>query len=493
MARDKMAILWACSAILLLASSVDVVAGLGVNWGDQCSHNLPLPIAIQLLKDNGFDKVKLFDSQDWVVKAFDGSGIEVMVGIPNDQLETFSSSDDDANDWVKESITDVLKESNVDIKYVAVGNEPFLKTYNGSYLKTTLPAMKKIQKALDDAGHNIKVVTPLNADVYGATNAPSEGDFRRDIKNQMVELVRWLKGNNSPFVVNIYPFFSLYQDPNFPIDFAFFDGNSTTIKDGKYEYTNVLDANLDTLVWSLKKAGVEDLGIIVGEVGWPTDGAFNADVKMAKRFYDGLMKKVVGKKGSPLMPQGPMEWYLYSLLDENMKNIAPGNFERHWGIFKYDGKPKFEVDLTGQGRNVMPVGAKGVEYMIAVYCVVNQLSPQLNNEELLAASVDYACAAADCTALAYGSSCNTALDKLGNITYAFNIYYQMNNQQGDACNFNGMGTVTVFDPLVNTSCPLSVQIKSKAHSLHLHVYHHLVLAALLVFLGGPALSSFPFL
>lgn len=78
--------------------------------------------------------------------------------------------------------------------YVAVGNEPFLKSYNGSFLKTTLPALKNIQSALSDAGYadTIKVTVPLNADVYEspANNpVPSAGRFREDIRNLMIQMV----------------------------------------------------------------------------------------------------------------------------------------------------------------------------------------------------------------------------------------------------------------------------------------------------------------
>jgi hypothetical protein len=78
-------------------------------------------------------------------------------------------------------------------------------------------------------------------------------------------------------------------------------------------YTNVFDANFDTLVWSLRKAGVPDMKIIVGEVGWPTDGDKNANVKNV---------------GTPLRP-GHMEVYLFALIDENQKRVQPGRFESH--------------------------------------------------------------------------------------------------------------------------------------------------------------------
>jgi hypothetical protein len=116
--------------------------------------------------------------------------------------------------------------------------------------------MQNVQKAINKAGlgDKIKVTTALNADVYDtSTDKPSGGSFNADVSDVMKQIVQFLDENNSPFLVNIYPFLSLYQNDDFPKDYAFFDSSSRTITDGNEQYTNVFDANLDTLVWSLKK------------------------------------------------------------------------------------------------------------------------------------------------------------------------------------------------------------------------------------------------
>ncbi|MFS8024181.1 putative glucan endo-1,3-beta-D-glucosidase [Helianthus anomalus] len=69
------------------------------------------------------------------------------------------------------------------------------------------------------------------------------------------------------------PFLSLYENDNFPIDFAFFDGAPQPEVDNWIQYTIVFNANYDSLVSALKAAGYGDMPIIVGEVGWLTDGA----------------------------------------------------------------------------------------------------------------------------------------------------------------------------------------------------------------------------
>lgn len=180
---------------------------------------------------------------------------------------------------------------------MAVGNEPFLATYNGSFLKTTFPALRNIQEALTKAGlyEQVKVTCPLNADVYSTgTGLPSGGDFRADIHEFMIPIVKLLSDSQAPFTVNIYPFISLYTDNNFPVEYAFFDGDAAPLNDGGTSYNNMFDANHDTLVWALQRNGFGNLPIIVGEIGWPTDSDKNANVKYAQRFNQGFMTRLTG-------------------------------------------------------------------------------------------------------------------------------------------------------------------------------------------------------
>ncbi|KAG6473832.1 hypothetical protein ZIOFF_067750 [Zingiber officinale] len=450
----------AVAAAALASASTPVVPGLGVNWGTIMSHPMLPSTVVQMIQDNGIKKVKLFDADEWTLSAFAGTNIEVTIAIPNNQLARMSENCKNAKEWVKENVTK-YDHAGIKINYVAVGNEPFLTSYNGTFIKTTFPALKNIQTALNEAGvgDRIKATVPLNADVYNSPSSnpvPSSGDFRSDIHDLMVDMVRFMHSHGSPFMVNIYPYLSLNLNPNFPVDYAFFDGGGRSISDNNHQYTNVFDANFDTLVWALKKAGVGDMKIVVGEVGWPTDGNEYATLSSAKRFYDGFLKRMAEKVGTPLRP-GPMEAYLFGLIDEDMKSILPGNFERHWGIFTYDGRPKFPMDLSGNGNDKYLVGAKGVQYLPAQWCV---LKPEVKDDSLVGTNIDYACYNADCTSLGYGSSCNQ-LDNRGNTSYAFNMYFQMQDQDVRACDFDGLAVTTT----VNASqgnCLFPIQIVSSA-------------------------------
>lgn len=351
-----------------------------------------------------------------------------------------------------------------------MGNEPFLTTYNGSFLQTTLPALQNIQGALIKAGlsSQVKVTVPLNADVYESPDGkPSSGDFRDDIRQLMLNIVKFLSDNGGPFTVNIYPFISLYDDPNFPVDYAFFQGTSSPVVDGNATYNNMFDANHDTLIAALQKNGFGNLPVIIGEIGWPTDGDINANLQYAQRFNQGFMDHISTGQGTPLRP-GPIDAYLFSLIDEDKKSIQPGNFERHWGIFTYDGIPKYQLNLRTTNNGAL-VRAKNVKYLNKQWCV---LKPSVSlDDPNLAPSVSYACANGDCTSLGYKTSCSD-LDVRGNISYAFNSYYQINDQQDAACNFQGLATITNKDPST-TTCRFGIMIDNEsAASLSLAQFRH---------------------
>ncbi|KAI4341172.1 hypothetical protein MLD38_025929 [Melastoma candidum] len=192
--------------------------------------------------------------------------------------------------------------------------------------------------------------------------------------------------------------------------------------------------------------------IFVGEVGWPTDGDKNANSAYATRFYNGLMKKLAANQGTPLRP-GYIEVYLFGLLDEDAKSILPRNFERHWGLFRYDGQPKFPIDLSGKGDNKSLVPAQNVTYQPLTWCVLN---PDAKDVPKLDDNINYACTRADCTALTPGSSCS-GLDAHASGSYAFNSYYQIQNQNPQSCNFQGLAKITTSN-ISQANCNFTIQI-----------------------------------
>ncbi|EPS63303.1 hypothetical protein M569_11481, partial [Genlisea aurea] len=431
--------------------------GLGCNWGIQSTHPLSPYTVVKLMQDNGFDKVKLFEADPRVMQALAKSGIEVMVGIPNDMLAEMAGSLRAAEDWVAANVSRYISNRGVDIRYVAVGNEPFLAAYNDRFTAVALPALQNIQAALVRAGlgREVKATVPLNADVYQSENGvPSGGNFRPDIHDLMVSIVRFLDGNGAPLTINIYPFLSLEADPHFPLQFAFFDGGASPIVDGSASYTNVFDANFDTLIAALEKNGFPAMPVIIGEVGWPSDGESDANLELARRFNQGLINRINAGIGSPRRRNPPPDVYLFSLVDEDAKSVDPGNFERHWGIFFFDGAMKYPLDLGGS-RNL--TAAKGVRYLARRWCV---LAPDADESDPdLRARIEFACGLADCTSLGFGSSCGGA-NLRTNASYAFNAYYQTMDQRAGACEqFANFSAVTrIYPGFMDSPCRYEVMI-----------------------------------
>ena len=104
------------------------------------------------------------------------------------------------------------------------------------------------------------------------------------------------------------------------------------------------------------------------------------------------------------------------------------------------------------------VAAQNVVYYPSQWCVLNPSADQ----SLLATNVDYACARGDCTPLQNGGSCS-GLTSAQNASYAFNNYYQFNDQNSLACNFQGVAQITTTDPSVGT-CKFIIGIKASNSS-----------------------------
>ncbi|KAF4370795.1 hypothetical protein G4B88_030515 [Cannabis sativa] len=436
---------------------------LGVNWGTMASHPLPPPKVVELLKSNNFTKVKLFDADPLVLEALSGSNIRVTIGIPNTMLKSLNSSKKAAESWVHDNVTRYVSNSGsrVRIEYVAVGDEPFLQTYGEQFYPFVIGAAINVQNALLKAKLEsmVKVVVPCSFDAFlSESGLPSKGHFRADINKTMIHLLTFLTKHSSPFFVTISPFLSLHQNKNISLNFALFKDTAKSHNNSHRAYKNSFDLSYDTLVMALSSVGFSRIGIVVAQIGWPTDGAANATSANAETFTRGLMEHLRSKLGTPLRPKDPpVDTYILSLLDEDQRSIAAGSFERHWGLFTFDGQAKYQFDF-GQGSKNL-VNAQNVEYLPPKWCVVN------NNKDLSNASASalQACSSADCTALSPGGSCSN-ITWPGNISYSFNSYYQQHDQSAASCDFGGLGLITTMDPSVG-KCSFPVELwTSHSHS-----------------------------
>ncbi|KAJ8527606.1 hypothetical protein K7X08_015057 [Anisodus acutangulus] len=302
------------------------------------------------------------------------------------------------------------------------------------------------RESLDSFGlQDLKVTTPQLLDILRNVTKPSEGDFREDVKDRMMEFLDYVNKTGGPFVINIFPIYNVYKY-GFDVDFAFFDNKSKfKIVDGNNTYNNLFTFMYDTLVCALTKAGYGNMDIIVGQIGWPTDGYMSASEENAEFFYRGLLKYVARKEGTPLRPNRDITMYFNSLTDENMILADYGPYQRHWGIYKHNGQPKYRIDFTMQDRDIKPTVVKGTVQMPKRWCVFDGMTD--HNETVVLKDYEYACYDSDCSVFGAGATCDH-LSFAEKVSYAYNMRYQMKNQNMQKCELVG-----AFISTTNPSTP----------------------------------------
>ncbi|KAL3637487.1 hypothetical protein CASFOL_018655 [Castilleja foliolosa] len=430
---------------------------IGINWGRQTTHRLIPSMVVDLLLQNNIRHLKIFSPSDNVLKAFASSGISITVTLPNEAIEDIKYPSM-ASYWLQERIRR-YQNQNVNISYIYIGSEPF-STYAHEKVYNTVPtALRLIQQAIVANGYgNLIATTPHFTDVLvqNATK-PSEADFRPDLKDMIVEIVRLLNNTNAPFVMNMFPIYSALNHSDWDPEFSFIENKSNfTIEDNGLVYRNLFEFVYDSFLHALAKAGSPGLQLSIGEIGWPTDGYPGANIPNAERFFREFLPYIKSNKGTPMRPGISIDAYIHTLTDENKNGIQFADFQRHWGVYWSNGQPKYKIDFTGQGRDIYPTTAKGIILMPKRWCIFNN---NTGNYTLVKYWLNHTCFFADCTTLSPGGSCSH-LENNMKVSYAFNQFFQANAQYkmvGKFCDFDGMGVVVPDDPSTGT-CRFPIEI-----------------------------------
>ncbi|KAK1426006.1 hypothetical protein QVD17_14673 [Tagetes erecta] len=306
----------------------------GVCYGRN-GDGLPSPRdVVSLYQRNGITKMRIYDPHQPTLEALRGTNIELMIGVPNDALQSLNNQNA-ANTWVRDNIQSY---SNVRFRYIAVGNEVDPNNGNSQYVRFVLPAMQNVFNAIRAAGlgNQIKVSTATYSGLLGSSFPPSNGAFRDNVRGFIEPIIRFLAQNNLPMLANIYPYFS---DPGSNLPYALFTATRPVVNDNGRQYSNLFDAILDAHYAAQARLGGGNVPIVVSESGWPSSGTSVATVANAGTYNRNLIAHVRGTTGTPLKPGRSIETYLFAMFDENRK---PGNEEeKHFGLFSPAQQPKY--------------------------------------------------------------------------------------------------------------------------------------------------------
>ncbi|KAJ6340681.1 hypothetical protein OIU77_008441 [Salix suchowensis] len=338
------------TAIFLLVSTLYTqgVEGsiIGVNYGT-VANNLPPPeqVARFLSESTIISSVRLFDTNADILRAFAHTGIAVTVTATNDQIPNLTRIDF-AQEWLKFNVRPYIPATN--IVRIFVGNE-VISTANKLLIASLVPAMETLHTALVGASldRRIKISTPHSLGILSGSSPPSTGKFRQGYDTHVLKpLLSFLRDTNSPFMINPYPFFGSSPET---LDYALFRPSSAGVmvdENTKLSYTNMLDAQLDSVFSAMKLLGFSDVEIVISETGWPSLGdssQVGVDAESAAQYNRNLMQHVTSGAGTPLMPNRTFETYIFALFNEDLK---PGpTCERNFGLFRPDMTPVYDIGI----------------------------------------------------------------------------------------------------------------------------------------------------
>ncbi|KAA8549653.1 hypothetical protein F0562_001329 [Nyssa sinensis] len=393
------------SVLLLIGMFSNTIgAYVGMNIGTDLTNVPPASDVVAILKAHQITHVRLFDADAHMLNALSNTGIEVMVGVTNEEVLGIGESPSAAAAWINKNVAAYLPSTN--ITAIAVGSEVLTSIPNAA--PVLVPAMNYLHKAL--------VASNLN--------------------------YQFLKNTNSYYMLNAYPYYGyVNSDGIFPIDYALFrplpsikqivDPNTLL------HYNSMFDAMVDATYNSIAAFNFSGISIVVTESGWPWLGGTNepdATVENAETFNNNLVRRVLNDSGPPSQPAIPINTYIYELFNEDNR---PGPLsERNWGVFFTNGTSVYSLSLSASNQITGNSSA--------VFCIARQGA----DPNMLQNGLNWACGQgqANCSAIQPAQPCYFPDTIQNHASYAYNDYYQKMHGVGGTCDFEGTAMTTSANP-----------------------------------------------
>ncbi|XP_010923875.1 glucan endo-1,3-beta-glucosidase 1 isoform X1 [Elaeis guineensis] len=428
-------------------SKNDATPFVGVNIGTDVSNLFPPEDLVAFLKSQQITHIRLYDADTALLAALSGTGIRVVLGVPNNQLLALGSSNATAASWIARYVLP-FHPSTV-ISAIAVGDEvPASVPYS---LPLVLPALRSLSSALNSSNLSssappIKLSTPLPFSVILDPFPPSQAFFNQTLASSfLVPLIQFLSDTDSPLMLNLYPYYAFMQSRSvIPIDNALFKPLPPSLEEVDpntlLHYTNVFDAMIDAAYFSMKNVNFTNVTVLITETGWPSNGSRKdepfATKDNADTYNSNLIKHILDRSGTPLHPEVTSSVYIYELFNED---LSPGPVsEGNWGLFYGNGTPVYLLHVAGSG------GFLANDTTNRTYCVAAEGA----DGKALQAALDWACGPgrANCSEIQPGESCYEPNNVRNHASYAFDSYYQKEGKGAGSCYFQGVAMVTTTDP-----------------------------------------------
>ncbi|PQP93807.1 glucan endo-1 3-beta-glucosidase 4 [Prunus yedoensis var. nudiflora] len=433
---------WIGGVLLLLFGMFTSVLGafIGINIGTDVTDLPSETDTVALLKAHQISHVRLYNADTHMLKALSNSGIEVMVGVTNEEVLGIGQSPSTAAAWINKNVAAYLPSTN--ITAIAVGSEVLTSIPHAA--PVLVSAMNSLHKALvaSNLNYQVKVSTPQSMDVIPKPFPPSTAGFNLSWGPTIYQILQFIKNTNSYYMLNAYPYYG-YTEGNgiFPLDYALFrplpSVKQIVDPNTLFHYTSMFDAMVDATYYSIEAFNFSGISIVVTESGWPWFGGSNepdANTGNAQTYTNNLIRRVLNDSGPPSQPKLPINTYIYELFNED-KRPGPVS-EKNWGVLFTNGSSVYPLSLST--TNQITGNSSGV------FCVAKADA----DPDKLQDGLNWACGQghANCTPIQQGQRCYLPNTIANHASYAFNDYYQKMQSVGGTCDFDDTAMTTTVDP-----------------------------------------------